>query len=164
MKILSIDPSIQHVGVAIIKNKKYMDSYTIHTKASEKLEDRLKRISDHFAGLEEQFDIVLIEEADAFMRIGDYSIKNVRPVQLLMMATGVIIGSLINRYRIELVPVKDWKGKTQKKWTQIIVQHQVGKKLNDHESDAFLMATNWAQYLCSPITKRRIEYESRNQI
>jgi Holliday junction resolvasome RuvABC endonuclease subunit len=147
LKILSVDPSVAAIGVAEVTGGVYVNSYTVKTDAKDKLEDRLEVISGHFRGLTGEYDCVLIEQPGAFMRLGDYGITNVKSVQLLMLAIGVIYGTLAGRYKVEFVRVKDWKGRAGKKVTQMMAARLAGRKLNTHEADALIMALNWERYI-----------------
>jgi Holliday junction resolvasome RuvABC endonuclease subunit len=142
-RLLSIDPSIGTIGVAILEGRKYVQSYTIRTKDSEPMVERLRQISFLFSKIDDEFDTVIIEYPDAFMREGEYGIKNVRAVMTLMMSVGAIIGALNDRYDVKLVSVDEWKGKEAKKFTQYAAKQECGKKLNNHEADAFMMGVRW---------------------
>ena len=122
MKILSVDPSIVNIGVAILDDRKLLKSYTFRTNAEDELAVRVKQISDHFSGYTDYFDIALIEYPGTFMRKGQYAIKNVKSVQLLMLSIGVIAGVMSQRCPVDMVGVNDWKGRSGKSQTKLIVK------------------------------------------
>lgn len=147
MKLLSIDPSISEIGICELKDGEYVNSYTFKTLSEDALEDRLDKIALHFREIKDGFDYVLIEQPDVFMRVGSFSVLNVKSIQMLMMAIGVIYGSLVIKHKVVFVTVKDWKGNSGKKVIQMIASRKSGRKLNTHEADAFMMAMNWERYI-----------------
>ena len=169
MKILSIDPSIENIGVAILDGNKLIESYTLHTNPLKPLSDRIKKITQHFRelALSTEFNTVLIEYPDSFVRGGEYSkftgtsyLKNVKSIQLLMLSIGVIASAMIEYCEINFVSVKDWKGSTDKKITQFVAQQECGKELNTHEADAFIMAIQWNR---SVKFKHMIREQTKNE-
>jgi hypothetical protein len=127
---------------------KLNEAYTVKTDTGQPLVERLRFIFEHFNAFPaKQFDYVLIEQPESFMRFGKYSITNVKAIQALMMAIGSIVSALCRNYKVELVRVNDWKGRSNKKVTQLIAKRHTDKKLNEHEADAFVMGLNWQRYL-----------------
>jgi len=145
MKVLSIDPSIENVGIVFIDNSVYRDSHTFHPKEKTDIVKRLEEIKEHIESIDEDFDVVLVEMPDAFMRQGRYGIKNVVPIQTLMMAIGAIVASLVPRHEVRFVKVSEWKFDKGKKMTQYFAKKHSGKVLNTHESDALEMAMKWIE-------------------
>jgi len=147
MQIMSIDPSITTIGIARLDGRRLVSSNTFRTDPKDTLIDRLREISVYFRAMKYKGDLVLIELPDSFMRMGDYSVRNARSIQLLMLAIGVITASLIDRNKIEFVGVREWKGQADKRVTQMIAEQECGKKLNNHEADAYVMALRWKTVL-----------------
>lgn len=145
MKILSVDPSISTIGVARISNRCLEEAYTFRTSTADSIVKRLAAISAHFRDVMDDYQAVLIEEPGAFMRIGSYAIKNVASVQMLEMAIGAIVGALADRYPVHLVKVHEWKTYKGKTITKVIAERECGKRLNEHEADAFIMGLNWSR-------------------
>jgi len=145
MRILAIDPSLVNIGIAEIHNGKYKKSYTFRTDKRKNVLERLKEIYEHFNGLEGKYNCVVVEEAGNFVRMGTYGVRNMDSIQLLMLATGTIVGSLLGKYPVEFMRVKDWKGNTPKAVTQSMARHLTNKKLNTHESDATIMGINFCK-------------------
>ena len=144
MKILSIDPSITTMGVAILEDRKVLKAYTFKTNPKDELEDRVKQIAEHFNSLQGlAVDVVLIEMPGTFMRRGEYAMKNVKSIQMLMLAIGVIAGTLSQYFDVQFVSVKEWKGSTKKEVTKMIAESLTDALHNEHERDAYMMAVNW---------------------
>lgn len=145
MRLLSIDPSIGNCGIAIINGGEYQQSYTFRTDEEERVEERLKKISKHFAEVGSGYDQAIIELPDTFIREGRFGLKNVRSIQLLHLSIGAIIGGLsfYPDLKIEFVRVKDWKGNAPKEQAQVYARGLTGKELNTHEADAFMMGLRW---------------------
>lgn len=143
MRIMSVDPSVNHIGIAYIINGKYEFSLTFRTDEKKSIIGKLKEISAYFHNLDEKVDVVIVEQPDTFVRMGRYGVLNGLPIMLLFMSIGAIVSALSNRYDIEFVKVSDWKGKTPKQFTQRSVEGITGVKLNDHESDAVMMGFNY---------------------
>lgn len=143
MRILSIDPSICRIGIAVTKDGTYIESRTFNIEGGDDIIKRLSEITVRIAGIDGDYDVVLIEMPGQQMRMGDYAIKNVRSIQLLMMAIGAIAATLLWRYKVEFVPVQAWKKTKGKTPTKMIAYSRAGRALNEHESDALVMALNW---------------------
>ncbi len=151
-KILSIDPSIASIGIAVLEGMKYVTSYTLLTDTKKSLLHRISQIREHFTMINDDYDFVLIEKPESdFMRTVskyDSTVVNVKAMQTLMLAIGVIVGTLQARYedRVHFVMVSEWKGKVSKKMTKLMAQQESGRRLNDHEADAFIMGQNWIRF------------------
>jgi Holliday junction resolvasome RuvABC endonuclease subunit len=145
VKLLSIDPSINNIGIAILIGGEYQSSYTFRTEEETCIENRLCQIGKHFREVGEGYDYAIVELPDTFIREGRYGLKNVRPIQLLHLSIGAVIGGLsfYPELKIEFVKVGDWKGRTSKEQTQAYARALTHKELNTHESDAFMMAIRW---------------------
>jgi len=175
MRLLSIDPSIVHCGVAVIEGGKYISSYTYKSDPEKSVEDRLIDLARHFYQVvkSEKYDTAVIELPSAFIRKGVYGSKNVRSINLLHLSIGAIAGGLsfCPDLKIEFVKVQDWKGQGSKDETQDYARLMIGKDLNTHEADAFVMGIKWlsierfsravkdatrkgAQEIVNPILKR----------
>lgn len=148
MRLLSVDPSIVNIGVAILENGKPLSSYTLRTDDKCTIEHRLRVISDHFKGINGDFDCAIVEMPDPFIRYGSRGgASNLYPLQLLHLAIGAIVGALVQNHNIivHLVPVSEWKGNTKKANTQYIIKAITGKILNTHEADAVHMGIKWSE-------------------
>jgi len=139
MRILAIDPSLGKIGIAVIAEGRYERSYTFSTDPDQDLATRLKLIGDHFRGITDPYDIVVIEQPDVFARRGTFAFKNLASIMLLMTALGTIVASLNDRYKVFLFLVSEWKGHENKRTTQEDALREAGQKLNTHESDATMM-------------------------
>lgn len=144
MLLLSIDPSITAIGVAILNGIAYQDSYTLRTKPTDSTEDRLRIIQDHFKQLKieySRFDCIVIEYPDSFVRQGAVGVKNFKALQLLHVAIGTIFGTLVGEYGgiVHFVKPSQWKGWKHKTQTQQLAKYYTPKKLNSHEADATIM-------------------------
>lgn len=161
MRIMSIDPSVNHIGIAYIINGRYETSLSFKTDEEKNTEGKLKEISEHFSNLQEKADIVIVEHP-TFMKMGGDRILNMWSLMTLCMSIGAIVGALSNRYEVEFVKVNEWKGRTKKKYTQKSVEYIIGKKLNDHEADAVMMGINfYKSIMFKHAVKRGIERASR---
>lgn len=149
MKLLAIDPSVNHCGIAIIDGGEYQHSYTFRSDTKKTIEQRLKDLAYHFADIGRRFDQAIIELPSSFIREGIYGLKNIRDVQVLHIAIGAIIGglSIYPDLKIEFVKVEEWKGKTSKEQTQFYAKSLTGKDLNTHEADAYVMGIKWLSQL-----------------
>lgn len=163
MKILSIDPSSVHVGIAKLENKKLIESATYQVKSVDVIE-RMKELARYFQSFDEFYDIVLVEQPDTFVRQGLRGLLNVLPIQMLMMSIGVIVGTIGQKYPVEFVRVSDWKGNSGKNVTQMMVFRLTGKKLNTHESDAYMMAVEWLNHVRFKNSVRRGELKAKSSI
>jgi len=145
VRLLSIDPSINHCGVAVLIGGEYQRSYTFKTDEEACIEKRLFSIAQHFREIGGEYDCAIIELPSSFIREGNFGLKNVRSIQMLHLSIGAIIGGLsfYPDLKVEFVKVKDWKGNTPKEQTQVYARGLLGKELNTHESDAFMMAIKW---------------------
>ena len=148
MRVLSVDPSITRIGIAFIEDGQYVESHTFKTQETDRIEDRLLAITQHFHALLEQadFSVALIELPGTFVREGMFGPQNIGSLALLHMSIGTIVGSMsVWKLRVEFCKVAEWKGSDKK----IVTQHQVrtltGKKLNTHEADATMMGMRWMQ-------------------
>ena len=146
MLLVSVDGSLNDCGVAVIEDGKYQSSYTFKTEKKADLEQKIQQIADHFSDLG-GFDVAVVELPNAFVRKGGKSrVANLNfpSLQALHLAIGAIVAGLrfagIETY---FISVREWKGSSSKKLTQQIVQSMIGKKLNTHEADAFLMGMQW---------------------
>lgn len=148
MRLLSIDPSIVNIGIAILIDGHYDSSHTFHTKSSQPFSDRLQAIQGHILSvLQDPPDIALIEYPDAFVRFGRRAILNIPSLQMLHVTIGLIFGSisLQSKCQIHFVKVSEWKGREPKESTQAIAKYLAKKDLNTHESDALVMGMRWAK-------------------
>ena len=146
MRLLSIDPSIDNVGVALILDGSLEDTYTFRTDAKKTNEERLQDIARHFSEHGKGFDTAVIEYPDWYKTWGGGGIKNMKSLTLLHIAIGAIVGGLsTNDIRVEFCLVSEWKGNTKKETTQRIVELEYGKRYNTHQSDAILMGMRWLQ-------------------
>lgn len=145
MRLLSIDPSITTIGVAKFLDGDCCGYLTIRTKPTQILTERLKYIGGHFADIADQFDYAVIEYPDNFVRYGNYGVNNFSSLQLLHVAIGIIFQALQSNPKIiiEFVKVSEWKGKTKKEETQMLVKTLIGKEVNSHEADAIIMGMRW---------------------
>ena len=145
MRLLSIDPSIVSIGIAVLIDGEYKESYTFRTNDKQCAEKRLLQIAQHFREIGGKYDCAILELPSTFIRQGRYGLKNVHSLFLLHLSIGVIIGGLSSHpdLKIKFVKVGDWKGKVSKRYTQAYAKDLIGKDLNTHEADAFMMATNW---------------------
>ena len=147
MRILSIDGSINDIGIALIEDGKYIDSYTYHSTATDTKEVKLSKIAIHFRNYDYEYDIAITELPDSFVRFGKFGIKNFKSLQSLHMAIGSIVGaiSLCEKPVIFITP-REWKKRGSKIMTQLVVKQITGKSFNTHESDAILMGIVFMKY------------------
>lgn len=167
MKILSIDPSVGNIGVAIVHERWYEHSYTFKTNEKKDLPLRLTEISEHFSKylIENTYGIdqVIVEQPGKFMREGKRGLKNVLPIQILMMSIGAIVGILGQGFPVEFVRVEDWKGKKGKKIIQQWAYSECEKHLNTHEAEAFIMALQWRSKVRYTNAVRKARGKSRKE-
>jgi len=146
VRVLSVDPSIGNIGVALVNERYYEWSYTFRTSPKVEMPIRLAEITEHFSKyLVEDHDIgqVIVEQPGTFMRKGKKGLLNVGPIQMLEMSMGAIVGILAQGFPVEFVRVDDWKGNKPKRTIQTWAFSECGVHLNDHEAEAFIMALQW---------------------
>lgn len=146
MRVLSVDPSVGNIGVAVVNERYYESSYTFRTNPKAEMPVRLAEITEHFSKYlveDHEIDQVIVEQPGTFMRKGKKGFLNVGPIQILQMAIGAIVGILAQGFPVEFVRVEDWKGNKNKRTVQTWAFSECGVRLNDHEADAFIMALQW---------------------
>jgi len=144
MKILAIDPSINHIGWAIMEPSGIIRSGTVNappmTKASE-----VVRISWMIETLDEAvlqipYDVIVIERPETWGSFKSQASRGSGDLQLLTLVVGALMywaSTIISVEDVHLIKVTAWKGQLPKR----VVQERMEKKYNckfgsDHESDA----------------------------
>jgi len=148
MRLLSVDPSITNIGIAFIEDGQLVESHTFKTHVEDRTEDRLLSITRHIRSLFEQadFDAMVIELPDKFVREGLFGVMNTESMALLHMSIGAIIAATSGwKLSVEFCKVSEWKGRDKKVVTQHQVRALTGKTMNNHEADATMMGIRWMQ-------------------
>ena len=145
MRLLSIDPSINECGVAVIINGELIRAYTIKTQKHKSVECRLRQLNVAFTNIGHDFTHAIIEYPNTFVRKGRFGDERIGSMQVLHVAIGTIYASLcqISDIEIKFVKVSEWKGGVGKHEAQNMVRALTGKLHNTHESDAIVMGMRW---------------------
>jgi len=142
VRIMSLDPSLNHVGFALYDNKELVNYGSINSKGAT-VPEKIMFILEKLPKPDWTIDVAVIELAPSFTY--NRSTQFGRPMNAgamgkLYMATGALIGHCGKiAGRVELVEVNTWKGKQSKEVTQESARLLYVVEVNDHLADEFMM-------------------------
>lgn len=144
MQVLAIDPSVNHLGWAVVKPGEVIQSGTINGP-SLKTESIPSRIGWMVEALDDEvlqvpFDIVAIERPETWGSFKSQASRGSGDLQLLTLIVGALTfwaTTIISSDAIHLIKVTSWKGQLPKRVTQARMEKKYSRKFgSDHESDA----------------------------
>ena len=136
MKLLSIDPSINNLGVALFEGGELVNVSTIRTpRRSDRVASLVAQVDERIQQLHP--DLVAVESCGSWTREN----TNVASLLKLAMVTGALVGLCHSReIPVELVPVRDWVNGRSKAQRLRDARLLYGiRPSSDHQADAVLI-------------------------
>ncbi len=144
MRVLAIDPSVNHIGWAIMEPGHIIRGGTINAPPMRKAEEveRISWIIDLLdtTVLSTPFDNIVIERPETWGSYKSQASRGSGDLQLLTLVVGALMYwayTTVGAVDVHLIKVTEWKGQLPKSVTRERMEKKYGCRLGtDHESDA----------------------------
>lgn len=146
MRVLAIDPSINHLGWALMEPGRVIQSGTINAQPlkAASIVERIAWIVDALDEevLQKPFDLIAIERPETWGSYKSQASRGSGDLQLLTLIVGALTywatwSSTLNPHDVQLIKVTTWKGQLPKRVIQERMEEKYGCKFgSEHAADA----------------------------